>query len=326
MFTIALLMYLWYYINNLFERKILYRIYGNDMYINLELYKIFYYVAKNKNITKTSKEILISQPSISKAIKSLEEQIGCQLFIRSKYGVTLTEEGKVFYDQIKTAMETIENAEIKLRELINLEDGVLNIGISHTLTQKYLMPYLKKFHSIYPKIKIRVVTGPTQTLISQARNGNVDFIILNLPYIIPSDFNIKKLKRISDGFFATEAFKNLKNKTIDLKDINSYPIILISKGSNTRYFLDNFTSSREININPEIELASYSLVYEFTKLGLGIGYLTKEFLKEELENGILFEVKTNPRIPSREIGLIHCDNKMLSNASKKFIEILNKER
>ena len=217
-------------------------------------------------------------------------------------------------------MESIETAEEKIKNLINLEEGILNIGISHTLTQKYLMTYLKKFHKLYPKIKI--TTGPTQTLIAKARNGNIDFIILNLPYIIPNDFDTQKLKTIHDAFFANEAFKELKNKTIDLKNINDYPIILISKGSNTRYFLDNFTSSNNININPEIELASYSLVYEFTKLGLGIGYLTKDFLKEELENGELFEIKTNPTIPSREIGLIYCNNKSLSNASKKFIEQL----
>lgn len=292
------------------------------MNINLELYKIFYHVAKNKNITKTANEILISQPSISKAIKNLEDQIGCQLFIRSKYGVILTEEGKVLYEQVKTAMESIETAEGKIKNLINLEEGILNIGISHTLTQKYLMTYLKKFHKLYPKIKIKITTGPTQTLIAKARNGNIDFIILNLPYIIPNDFDTQKLKTIHDAFFANEAFKELKNKTIDLKNINDYPIILISKGSNTRYFLDNFTSSNNININPEIELASYSLVHEFTKLGLGIGYLTKDFLKEELESGELFEIKTNPTIPSREIGLIYCNNKSLSNASKKFIEQL----
>ena len=114
------------------------------------------------------------------------------------------------------------------------------------------------------------------------------------------------------------------DKVIDLKDINNYPIILISKGSNTRYFLDDFTSSIGVNIVPEIELASYSLVSEFTKLGLGIGYLTKDFLNEELSDGSLFEVKTNPLIPSREIGLIHCNNKILSNASKKFIDLLKK--
>ncbi len=292
------------------------------MNVNLELYRIFYYVAKNKNITKTANEILISQPSISKAIKNLEEQIGCQLFIRTKYGVILTEEGNVLYEYIKTAIESIETAESKLKNLINLEEGILNIGISHTLTQKYLMEYIEKFHTLYPKIKIKITTGPTQSLITKARNGNIDFIILNMPYIIPNDFDVQNLKKIRDAFFATKEFEYLKNKTINLKDINNYPTILISKGSNTRYFLDNFAASNNIIINPEIELASYSLVYEFTKLGLGIGYLTKDFLEKELMNKELFEIKINPPIPSREIGLIHCNNKSLSNAAKKFINII----
>ena len=292
------------------------------MNINLELYKIFYNVAKNKNISKTANELLISQPSISKAIKNLEDQVGCQLFIRSKYGVVLTEEGKIFYDQIKTAMEIINNAEFKLKEIINVEAGVLNIGVSHTLTQKYLMPYIKLFHKEYPKIKLNIVTGPTQTLFAKSRNGLVDFIILNLPYVIPSDFKTEILKEIQDIFVATDNFKELKNKTLTLEELNNYPLILISKGSNTRYFLDNFTGENNVILTPEMELASYSLVDEFTKMGLGIGYLTKEFIEEELNNKELFEIKTSPKIPKRQIGIIYPDNKLLSKSSTKFVELL----
>lgn len=292
------------------------------MNINLELYKIFYNVAKNKNISKTANELLISQPSISKAIKNLEDQVGCQLFIRSKYGVVLTEEGKIFYDQIKTAMEIINNAEFKLKEIINVEAGVLNIGVSHTLTQKYLMPYIKLFHKEYPKIKLNIVTGPTQTLFAKSRNGLVDFIILNLPYVIPSDFKTEILKEIQDIFVATDNFKELKNKTLTLEELNNYPLILISKGSNTRYFLDNFTGENNVILTPEMELASYSLVDEFTKMGLGIGYLTKEFIEEELNNKELFEIKTTPKIPKRQIGIIYPDNKLLSKSSTKFVELL----
>jgi len=292
------------------------------MNINLELYKIFYNVAKNKNISKTANELLISQPSISKAIKNLEDQVGCQLFIRSKYGVVLTEEGKIFYDQIKTAMEIINNAEFKLKEIINVEAGVLNIGVSHTLTQKYLMPYIKLFHKEYPKIKLNIVTGPTQTLFAKSRNGLVDFIILNLPYVIPSDFKTEILKEIQDIFVATDNFKELKNKTLTLEELNNYPLILISKGSNTRYFLDNFTGENNVILTPEMELASYSLVDEFTKMGLGIGYLTKEFIEEELNNKELFEIKTTPKIPKRQIGIIYPDNKILSKSSTKFVELL----
>ena len=294
------------------------------MNVNLELYRIFYNVAKNKNITKTANEMMITQPSISKAIKNLEEQLGCQLFIRSKHGVSLTEEGNIFYNDIKNAMEIIENAENNLKNLINLEGGTLSIGASHTITEKYLMKYINIFNNLYPKVKLKIVTGPTQGLIKDARNGLIDLIVLNLPYLIPSDFNIEKTISIQDGFYASNNYKELKDKTISLKELNNYPLILLSKGSNTRYFLDNFTSSKEVTLVPKIELTSYSLEFEFTKIGLGIGYLTKEFSKDEIINNNLFEIKTEPSIPKREIGIIYCNNKKISNICSKFIELLKK--
>ena len=295
------------------------------MNINLELYKIFYNVAKWKNITKAANELLIGQPSISKAIKNLEDQIGCQLFIRSKNGVILTEEGKVLYDQVKTAIEIIENAEAKLKELINLDYGVLNIGISNTLTQKYLIPYIKAFHNTYPNIKIKIITGPTHNLLTSARNGVVDFIILNLPYSIPNDFDTTILKKIQDIFVASNKFIELKDKVIPLEQLNNYPLVIIAKGSNTRYFLDNFTNSQNIILKPEMELASYSLVHEFTKIGFGIGYLTKEFTKKELDEKQLFEIKTVPEIPTRSIGYIHCNNRYLSKSAHQFIKMLKED-
>ena len=296
------------------------------MNINLELYKTFYYVAKNENITKASNELLISQPSISKAIKNLEDQLNCQLFIRSKHGVILTEEGKMFYEQIKTAMEIIESAEEKLKEVINLDYGVINIGISNTLTQKYLLPYIKEFHNTYPKIKINIITGPTHNLLNSARNGIVDFIILNLPYIIPNDFSTTTLREIHDIFVASNKFINLKDKTIKLNELNNYPLIIIAKGSNTRYFLDNYASSKGTILKPEMELASYSLVTEFTKIGFGIGYLIKEFISKELENNELFELKIDEEIPPRSIGLIYSNNRYLSKTSKEFIKFLKEKK
>lgn len=81
------------------------------MNINLELYKTFYYVAKNENISRASNELSISQPAISKAIKTLEEQLNTNLFIRKRDGMELTEAGEAFYKKIKDAMELISSAE-----------------------------------------------------------------------------------------------------------------------------------------------------------------------------------------------------------------------
>lgn len=290
--------------------------------INIELYKVFYYVAKNKNITKAANELMITQPGISKAIKNLEEQLGCSLFIRSKSGVILTDEGKIFYEQMKQAMEIIDCAEQKLREMINLDYGYLNIGVSNTLTKKYLMPYIKDFHDKYPKVKITIYTNPTFSLLQKMRNGIIDFIILNMPYAVPADCDSYKLIDIHDCFIANDKYRELKDKVISLGELNNYPLILISKGSNTRDALDNYCTEIGITLNEEMDVSSYSLVTEFTKIGMGIGIATKEFLDEEFKNGELFEVKTKPQLPKRNIGVMYLKNKVLSKCSQEFMDTL----
>ena len=292
------------------------------MNVNYELYKTFYSVAKNKNITKAAHELMISQPAVSKSIKTLEDQVGCTLFIRNKYGVSLTEEGETFYKNIKPAIEMIEHAEETLQETLNLDYGTLSIGVSNTLTRKYLLPYIKKFHEQYPRIKIKISTSPTFELITQARNGLIDFIILNLPYQLPSDFKETTLKEVNDCFIASKDWKELKGKTIPLKEMNNYPLILIAKGSNTRIFLDDFCEKNNIMLSPEMELASHSLVTAFTKIGLGIGYATKEFLKKDLKEQTLFEIKTAPTIPPRQIGATYLKQKQLNKASLTFLNLL----
>ena len=112
------------------------------MNISFEYYRIFYVVAKTGNITKAANELMISQPAISKCIKHLEAQLGGLLFVRTKRGVLLTEEGKAFFHYIKHAVEYINNAESKFSEMIRLEAGTIRIGAGSTLTKKFLIHYL----------------------------------------------------------------------------------------------------------------------------------------------------------------------------------------
>ena len=274
------------------------------MNINFEYYKIFYYVAKNGNITKTAKELMISQPAISKSIKNLEEQLNCSLFNRHKNGVSLTEEGSFLYDEIKSVMKIINSAEKEVEEINNLEKGNLSIGINNTLTQKYLLPYLKEFTKKYPKINIRILTGPPNELIKQAINSLIDIIILHLPYNIPKEFNIINLKEIQDIFVCNNDYDYLKKQKIALKNLNDYPLILLAKGSNGRYYLDNICTNNNVVLNPKFELSSYSLLTEFIKSGMGIGILTKEFIEEELRDNKLFRVNVDIKLPHRYIGAI----------------------
>ena len=295
------------------------------MNIDFELYRIFYVVANHCNITKASEELSISQPAISKSIKSLEEQLGGQLFIRTKRGVVLTEEGKEFYNYIKQAIEYINNAENKFTDLINLETGCIKIGISTTLTKEFLLPYLEEFHSLYPKIDIQIITNLTSGLMPKLRNGLIDIVILNLnDKNYGNDIDIIKCRKISDCFVVNNKNKDLTLKEVSLKDLNNYPLILQAKGSNTREFLDNMARENGVILKPNIELASYSLVVEFSKIGLGIGYATKEYIKEEIKNKELFELKIKEKIPSRYIGIALSKNHVPNFSTKKLIEIITK--
>lgn len=294
------------------------------MNIDFELYRIFYTVANHKNITKAAEELMISQPAISKSIKNLEEQLGGQLFVRTKRGVVLTEEGKEFYNYIKHAIEYISNAENKFTELINLETGCIKIGISATLTKEFLLPYLEEFHKLYPKIDIQITTNMTSDLFPKLRNGLIDIIILNLiDKNYGQDINITKCKKITDCFVANKTYSELINNEISIKELNKYPLILQSKGANTREFLDEFAKENNTILKPNIELASYSLVVEFAKIGLGIGYATKDYIEKELQNRELYEIKLKEKIPSRYIGIATSTNHLPNFSTKKLIEIIN---
>ena len=289
------------------------------MNIDLELYKIFYHVAKNKNISKTANELHISQPAISKSIKNLESQLDCSLFVRRKYGVELTKEGLVFYNKIKDAFSIIKSAESSLENMINLDEGTLTIGSSNTITKMFLLPYLKEFHEEFPNIKINIISNSTKNNINNLKNGIIDLLILNLPYQLSGEFNIFSICNLHDVFVANKDFEFLKDKEISLNELSEYPLILIAEGSSTRFFLDSYSSSKGVVLKPFSEPTSFSLVVEFAKLGLGIGYVTKEYLNI-YDN--LFEIKLKEKIPARSLGVATLKNQKISHAASQFLEII----
>ena len=294
------------------------------MNINFELYRIFYTVCNTLNITKAAEQLMISQPAISKSIKNLEDQLGGKVFVRTKRGVRLTAEGEEFYNYIKQAIEFINNAEHKFTQLINLEIGTIKIGVSTTLTKEFLIKYLEQFHKLYPKIDIQISTNVSEELLVKLRNGLLDLVILNLPYNCSDDFEVIKVKEIHDCFIVNKDYLSLTKKTISLNDLNNYPLILQSKKSSTRTFIDDFCHSHNVTLKTNTELSSYSLVVEFTKAGFGIGFATKEYIKNELNNKELFELKIEPKLPPRYIGIVSSKKNVPNFSTKKLIEIILK--
>lgn len=265
----------------------------------------------------------ISQPAITKSIKKLETDLGITLFNRSPKGVTLTENGKVFFEFIKNGVESFMNGEHKLTSLKNLETGTIKIGASTTVTKYFLLPYIEKFHKLYPNIDISITNHLTNTLLSMLQKGSLDLLIVNLPMEKQNDFKVTPCFELHDCFAGNEKYKNVISKKILLEDLTiNYPIITQKEPSNTRNFLNQIMKQNNINFHPKIEVVSYGLVKDFAKIGMGIAYITKEFAKEELENNQLFEIPIKEVLPPRKLGIVLPKNTISSFATQKLIELI----
>lgn len=290
----------------------------------VDAYKIFESVARNESISKASEELFISQPAVSQSIRKLEETIGGELFNRTKFGVRLTTEGKVFYEHIRKGLEFIENGERVFSSLKNLEVGTIRIGASATLTKHVLMPYLKKFHKSFPNINIEIVNHLSSTLVSMLKNGLLDLLILNLPMLDEADLQIYPFTQVQDVFCASPEYMDT-TQNYTLEELQKYKLITQKRPSNTRTFFDNFLKSNNIKLVPAVEAVSFNVVCDLTKIGFGYSYNTQEFVAEEINNGTLHVLKTDRLPPKRDIGLVLYKNTHISFASNELIKlILNK--
>ena len=289
----------------------------------IDSYKIFESVARNESISKASEELFISQPAVSQSIKKLEESIGGELFNRTKYGVRLTTEGKAFYEYIKKGLDFIENGERIFSQLKNLDIGTIRIGASASVTKHILMPYLKTFHKLYPNINIDIVNHLSNNLISMLKNGTIDVAILNLPIQDSTDLIIKHFTTVQDIFGANNDYMDT-SKEYSLNELKKYNLITQKRPSNTRTYFDNFLKENNIKLIPTIEAVSFNVVCDLTKIGFGYSYLTREFVKDELEKGLIHELKTNILPNKRDIGLVTFKNTITSYASQKLIDLILK--
>lgn len=295
------------------------------MNINLEWYKIFYYVAKCGSVTGAAKELCLSQPAVSQAIKQLEMNVGVALFARKSKGVSLTNEGETLFSYVKNGYEQIMLGEKQLMDMLDLESGTIRIGASDMTLQFYLLPFLENYHKLYPGIKVNVTNAPTPRTIEHLLAGRIDFGVISTPFEADASFNIYEGRDIKDIFVAGERFSYLKDRKLSYSELVEYPMISLEKKTSTRHYVDTFLAKENVFINPEFELATSSMVTQFAARNLGIGCVVEDFAEEELKNGTLFKLEFEEEIPARKICVITDQRVPVSKAAKKLLELLKHE-
>lgn len=294
------------------------------MKTNLDLYKVFYFVAKNKSITGAANELMVSQPAVSKAIKVLERDLDTTLFNRNKDGVSLNNSGELLYNKIRKAMELITSAEEDITSLNNMEHGTINIGAGNTIMQRFLMPYIREFHELYPNINVIVHTVVTPELIKKAQVGLVDLVFTHLPNDIPSDFKIINIKKLHD-ILVVNKDSIYKDKTINKKDLSKLPLVLLPFDASNRKNFNKFCLSNNIVIHPLMEIGNDLIIEDCAKSGLGVGLVVKEYVQSKLDSNELFELKTAFNLQEKNLVCLVESNRMNNTIVNNFINLLKEK-
>lgn len=288
---------------------------------NLSSYRIFYTVANTGNISKAAKELYISQPAISKSIQKLEESVGCKLFSRSSRGVVLTDEGKLLYEHVCEAFETLTMGEEKLKRSIELGVGHLKIGVSSTLCKYLLLPYLKEFIRQNPHISISISCQSTNDTLKLLEDNKIDIGLIGKPENL-KNIHFDFLEEIEDIFVAAKDYlRNLKARGIQKDHIlQSSTLMLLDKNNMTRQYIDDYLQENQIIIKDSIDISDMDLLIDFARIGVGVACVIKNFVREDLENGTLMEIPLGFPIHKREVGFAY---KTTTKPSKSLAEFIH---
>jgi len=293
------------------------------MDINFELYKVFYHVAKHLSFSLAASELYISQSAVSQAIKLLEEKLNTKLFVRSTKQVRLSPAGVLLFTHVEQAFQFLKLGERNINELHSLEHGELKIGASDTICKHYLLPYFKQFHELYPKIKLKVTNRPSPICTELLTKGLVDISVVNLSRDQSyQNMTISKRNTLHDVFIASSTFAHLRDQPLSLEQVSTLPLLTLEKNTTTRRFLDSIFTEHGILFEPEIQLGSVDLLIELAKIGLGVAFVSHEYIEKELANNQLFILPLQTAIPPRELGVITHDCLPVPLAAQKFIALL----
>lgn len=292
--------------------------------VNLELYRVFYTVAKCGSLTKAAQELFISQPAVSQSVKQLEGQLGVTLFNRTHRGMELSASGgKLIFKQVEEALRLLDNAENTLTGQKTAATGTIRIGATDSVFCHLLADKIVQFNLKYPQVKLELISSASSSTVSQLKEGRCDIAFVNLPI---EDDDVKfygTVWHLSDIFVAGERFKELKEGPVDIKRLQELPVLMIDENSVEYRAVAGYLENLGIRLHPDVEVSDWDLMIKLAINGMGICCIPREYCKKQLAEGTLLELPITPSLPVRGVGIALTKYVLPSFAMKEFLAMFN---
>lgn len=296
------------------------------MDINFEYYKIFYYVAKYRNITKAAAALGSNQPNVTRIMKLLESQLNCRLFIREPRGVSLTEEAERLYSHVEVAYMHLMRAQEEISGQDSAKTGTVEIGATETALHTFLLAAIHDFKLKYPKIRIKVHNSSTPEIMKYLMNGKLDFAVITAPFKVPRSFQCENVWHFHEILVGGTQYKHLCREKMSLDALMKYPWIGLGKGTATYELYKDFFIKHHVDMELDMEVATSDLLLPLIRNNLGIGFVPESLALPLLQRKTLIQIHTECEIPERSISLISDKGKGKGTAADTFYKYLRNSK
>lgn len=282
--------------------------------INLNLFRYFIAAAESKSFAEAGEKIGYNESTVSTSISTLEKQLGVQLFTRKP--LQITEVGQEIYETVKNGFANFDFAMVIAESKNDLEYGKISVGCPSHITNFFLMDKIAEAIRDYPNIQVDLDTeSDSKQLMELLKNNKIDFAILDvIPEEYLEDLEIKEIKDIDNIFVSKEEIV-INN----IKELENYKYILAQDNKiSTRKLLEEM-KKYDLKIRPILKCPTTEQRVNAAKHGIGIAYVMKEAVKEEIEKNELYEIKIPINLPKNSLKIVYLKNH-LTKVDKEFIK------
>lgn len=287
--------------------------------MNFRKLKIFYETAQTLNMTKVAKALYISQPSVSQAIQELEDEIGVKMFDRIGKRLSLTYEGEVYLNYVRRVLNLYDEGLNKVRNINNNNEGKIVIGASTTIGIYILPDIIKDFVENNERIEISLIIENTEKIEKLILENKIDFAFV--------EGKVHSEEIIYENFWEDELvfIKKYNTKWEEIEYISKLALtkekfIMRELGSGTREIVEKYLKDNNIDYNIFMELGSTEAIKKSVEAGLGIGCISSQCIKDEMQSKKISKLTFNKNKIKRNLNLIIHKDKFISNNMKLFID------
>ncbi|MGZ4812807.1 MAG: LysR substrate-binding domain-containing protein [Terriglobales bacterium] len=279
----------------------------------------FLEVARLSSFSRAAEKRFRTQPAISAQIRALEDEIGARLLDRSGGKVSLTAAGKVFQKYAEDALQSRRGVITAMAEMERVPRGEIVVGANEGTCLHVLPEVFAEFKKQYPAVSVNINRLESAGILGSVLDNSVDFGVVSLP-VNDNRLTVVPIHRDELVIITPLRHPLSKAKAASLADAANYPL-LVPEAGHTRDAIEQLFHERKLKMNVSMELDSSELLKRFVAVDVGIGFIARSNVLEDVRAGVLAALAISDATIRRDLALVFRKDKALSRAALAFIDI-----